>query len=77
MRSLLELSRNRAEWQLFVNPPAKRGVLRTLLARPVARMQLDSAKLKLSVSALLLELPLVPHFATRRLSRCSIVPCAL
>ena len=40
----LILTPTSAEWQLYATPPSKRGHLRTLLLRPVARMRIDAAK---------------------------------
>ena len=40
---LLEMRGDVAEWQLYATPPNKRGPLRDLLVRPVARMRVTAA----------------------------------
>jgi hypothetical protein len=44
---LLELRADAAEWQLYATPPNKRGPLRDLLLRPVARMRVAASSAEL------------------------------
>ena len=58
-RLTLTLHRNRAEWLLFAEAPAKQGPLREFLERPVARFQISSSSKSILSGKCEIRLPIV------------------
>jgi hypothetical protein len=58
-RLTLTLHRNRAEWLLFAEAPAKQGPLREFLERPVARFQISSSSKSILSGTCEIRLPII------------------